>query len=194
MFLAHPEADICSLVAQSNKGTTSLSRVTVFKPSYFLWGSLVWRKDSKPCFCTMNTMVLRTSFRTVCRWTSASSPTRDALLSGDCVAGHQQGPWETVSSERVLINRYLLMQEMIDWCQNISSFNTEGYFWVLGSSSRENTSSSCLQGLLHQLQESQEGFWSWAFPKQGGKKPSPSDRPCSACSKSKISHQNISRY
>lgn len=112
MLLAHPKADICSLVAQSNKGTMSLSHLTVLKSSFFLWGSLAWCKDSKPSFSTMNTTMLRASLRTVCRWTSALSPTRDVLLSVDCVARHQQGPWEEASSERALSNRYMLIQDI----------------------------------------------------------------------------------
>ena len=114
MLLAHPKADICSRVAQSNKGTVSLRHLTVFKPSYFLWGSLIWCKDSKHRFCVMNMPMPKASLRTVrtvCRWTSSLSPPRDVLLSVDCVARHRRGPWLTVSSKRALINRDVLMQQ-----------------------------------------------------------------------------------
>lgn len=80
-----------TFAAQRNTGVMSLSHLTVFKRSYFLWGSLVWCKDSKPSYCTMTTRMLRASLHTDCRWTSALSPSRDVLLSVDCVAGHQWG-------------------------------------------------------------------------------------------------------
>lgn len=60
----------------------------------------------------MTAMMLRPSLRAICRWTSALLPTRAALLSGDCVAGHQRGPWETASSERALIHHHVPVREI----------------------------------------------------------------------------------
>lgn len=151
MFLAHPKADICSLVAQNNKGKTSLSHLSL-QTFLFSLGKLglVQREQ---------TLLLYNKYNdAVCRWTSVLVYTRDVLLSVDCVTG----PWETLPSQRAPIN--CSYADAGHWCQNISNFNKEGYFWVLGSSSRENTSSCCHQRLLHQLQESQEGFRSWAPP------------------------------
>lgn len=52
-----------TFAAQSDKGTMSLGHLTVFKPSHFLRGRLVWCKDSKHSFCVMTVTTLRASLR-----------------------------------------------------------------------------------------------------------------------------------